>query len=380
MRMPQDAAQRAEQQWRRLMREASSEHHTLDCMGLLQADQDNWRTVVALGRWLKMSNSVRFGEKRRARLASWFALTDALLHHNAVDALVPFVEAKAQVWLSTVDSTHKVRHARAWWVRRPVDAVILDEAGSMPEWKMPLLTRFQPRLLLSVGDHKQLPPFTNCRNFRPVSVLQRLSDTLAATRKPVKMLDTQYRMHPDICRVVSKHFYGGRLWTAPSRAQAVAHNSVAPIVWRTHQGSEDRPEHSRSWQNREEARIICKEMLPALAADAQSEGKKVVVITLYKAQLRLLEEMLAEHGMAEHVAVMTVDAAQGSEADIVILSLVRSNDRRELGHATERHRINVALSRARDRLLVVGNDACFRRHGVWGDLWRRAVQRRAVQP
>jgi superfamily I DNA and/or RNA helicase len=260
-------------------------------------------------------------------------------------------------------------------VSRLLDVVILDEAGSMPEWKMPLLTRFQPRLLLLVGDHKQLPPFTSCQGgFRPVSVLERMVDALSSTATPVKMLTTQFRMHPDICQFVSAHFYNKRLETDESRALACAlaarERPEPPIVWRTHGGGESRAEHSTSTENREEARIICGEILPALFADPHYAGKKIVIITMYKAQLRLLEQMFAEHQHTGKAAVMTVDSAQGSEADIVILSLVRSNAQRHIGFARDRQRINVALSRAKDRLLIVGNAQCFESDRVWRDLWQ----------
>jgi hypothetical protein len=378
----QDAAKRAQKRYQRLIRQASDSRRMLDEMGIVQ-DQDSWtssdedeedtamhwRCMMVLGRWLRLCSKMRYGRQQKARQASWIALTDAVLQHNAVEALVPLVEAQADVSLATVDSACKVR------VSRPLDVVILDEAGSMPEWKMPLLTRFQPRLLLLVGDHKQLPPFTSCQGgFRPVSVLERMVDALSSTATPVKMLTTQFRMHPDICQFVSAHFYNKRLETDESRALACAlaarERPEPPIVWRTHGGGESRAEHSTSTENREEARIICGEILPALFADPHYAGKKIVIITMYKAQLRLLEQMFAEHQHTGKAAVMTVDSAQGSEADIVILSLVRSNAQGDIGHTRDRHRINVALSRAKDRLLIVGNAQCFESDRVWRDLWQ----------
>ena len=113
--------------------------------------------------------------------------------------------------------------------------------------------------------------------------------------------------------------------------------------------------------------------MPALFEDPHNAGKRIVIITMYKAQLPLLEQMLSEHQHTGKAAVMTVDSAQGSEADIVILSLVRSNARGHIGFARDRQRINVAVSRAKDRLLIVGNAQCFRSNAVWRDLlWRAA--------
>jgi len=119
--------------------------------------------------------------------------------------------------------------------------------------------------------------------------------------------------------------------------------------------------------NHEEVRIISEEIIPSLAAGGTEQ--KVTVITFYKAQQRLLQEKL---GAA--ATVMTVDSAQGSEADVVILSCVRSNTEEGIGHVKDDRRINVALSRAKDKLIVVGNAACFQRHVIWRDLWRCAFQ------
>jgi DNA polymerase alpha-associated DNA helicase A len=93
----------------------------------------------------------------------------------------------------------------------------------------------------------------------------------------------------------------------------------------THNGGESTQEHS----------------------DVPKAGNKIVIITSYKAQKRLLELMLAEQTLTETPVFMTVDSAQGSEADIVILTVVRSNDTNNIGHVRDRQRINVALSRAK---------------------------------
>jgi superfamily I DNA and/or RNA helicase len=178
---------------------------------------------------------------------------------------------------------------------------------------------------------------------------------------------------------VSRNFYAGRLLTGESRlftaavaAATDADAALRPIVWRTHRGSESPVENSFSTVNVEEARIICHETA-VLAADPRNTGKGIVIITFYKAQVRELEQRLREEGVAEWgatVTVMTVDSAQGSEADIVIISCVRSNEERRIGHAGNMRRINVALSRAKERLIIVGDARCFQRHGVWRDLWQ----------
>lgn len=202
---------------------------------------------------------------------------------------------------------------------RQISAVILDEGGWVPEFKMPLLTRFKPDLLLVVGDHLQLPPFTDCSDFIPTSVLERMAKSLPASN-PIPILKTQYRMHPDICSLVSGHFYGGKLQTAVETARIRRLASTQPIQWYSHASGEERDETSKSLVNREECRIVCDRILPGLEGEIAA-GKSVAVITFYKAQFLLLKGMLEEKGLlGASVSVMTVDASQGSEADIVILT------------------------------------------------------------
>jgi len=308
------------------------------------------------------------------RLVMWAVLTDSLLLRHEVKRMVHIVEERSTVLLSTVDSTHKVR--------RRLDVVIVDEAGSVPEWKMPLLTRFNPSLLLMVGDHKQLPSYTECKdeNQRPIeiaSTLQRLANALEHTH-PIKMLHIQYRMHPDIANFVSRHFYRNLLRTdththdarrrsLAARAELGEIGGGNAIVWYSHSELESAEANSFSKVNNEEVRIISEEIIPSLAAGGTKQ--KVTVITFYKAQQRLLQEKL---GAA--ATVMTVDSAQGSEADVVILSCVRSNTDEGIGHVEDDRRINVALSRAKDKLIVVGNAACFQHHEIWRDLWDCAFE------
>ena len=376
----QDGAIKAEQRWRRAVRQASRDNQTLEMMGMMEPGQDSWQHVLVQAKWLRVLNKLRFGAKVKARASSWAALTDSVLHRDAVESMVRLVEKRATVFLSTVDSTHKVQKTLEGQERH-LDVVIVDEAGCVPEWKMPLLTRFNPSLLLMVGDHKQLPPYTTCKDYQAVSVLQRLANALALTQ-PIKMLQTQYRMHPDIADIVSHHFYGNLLQTDTRtcaarqhsvRARAAAGEIGGAIVWHSHSGQESTEEKSFSTVNLEEVRIISQDIIPALAAG--NKGQKVTVITFYKAQQRLLQEQL---GAA--ATVMTVDSAQGSESDVVILSCVRSNTEKKIGHVRDARRINVALSRAKVKLIVVGNASCFQHHVVWRDLWHRAFQVKIAAP
>jgi len=301
------------------------------------------------------------------------------LSDMGVSSSVPLVEAAANVVLTTVDGTPKCQR-----YSNKFNVVILDEGGCVPEFKMPLLTRFNPGLLLVIGDHCQLPPYTDCVDFNPVSVLERMAVAREAASQPLNMLEMQYRMHPAICRVISRHFYGGKLQSAPTARAQVA-SDARPIQWFTHDSGEQRS--GNSFTNAEECRIICDVVLPSLEQERKA-GKSILVITPYKAQMLLITEQLEEKGLLrESLRVMTVDACQGSEADISIVSTVRSNGHGNIGFIEKDwRRANVALSRAKDRLIIVGDAACMTRRwrdprrdaarAVWRELWK-AYQRQA---
>ena len=107
-----------------------------------------------------------------------------------------------QVFISTIDCAHTV-HQLLYERGRALEVVIVDEAGCVPEWKMPILTTcsgaaISPELILLVGDQQQLPPFTLMRyDAAPVSALERMTNALPLGS--VKMLRTQYRMPPEVC-------------------------------------------------------------------------------------------------------------------------------------------------------------------------------------
>jgi ATP-dependent RNA/DNA helicase IGHMBP2 len=185
-------------------------------------------------------------------------------------------------------------------------------------------------------------------------------------------------MHPSICKYVSDSFYDGKLCTPKEVSAARLSADAHGLYWVTYPRSdanvdaEKAPRKgSTSKQNSTEAGLVA-----AIACCPSLKAKYVMVITFYKAQENLIRETLSAAGLVEDsdpkngLRICSVDQAQGSEADVVILSCVRSNSARELGFVTNTNRLNVAVSRARERLVVVGDVSTLGADKHWASLIR----------
>jgi serine/threonine protein kinase len=283
--------------------------------------------------------------------------------------------ARAQVVAATCVGLGAVRGLQS--VR--FDLCIIDEASraTAPELLIPM-ARAQRFVL--VGDERQLPPYIDRELFRE-EVLEPRNLTVDELREPffahlggglpienVVELTLQHRMHPAIGRLVSDCFYDGRLRSAteegpsPPGLEAIA---PRPVTWITTSGL---PGHYEQQQgdsicNPTEASLI-KRIVADLAAARKGKPLEVAILTGYLAQRELLIDRLATELASEgplRLSVHTIDSFQGQEAEVVIYSVTRANPRGRLGFLRERPRMNVALSRARQLLLIAGDHASARR-------------------
>jgi superfamily I DNA and/or RNA helicase len=244
------------------------------------------------------------------------------------------------------------------------DWLILDEANKVRFTETLPLLRLAPRWLL-VGDHRQLPPVLDesaaafpvdddeaKSMVRDASFFELSWAVLPETN--LVMLDEQYRMAAPIGSYVSVASYDGRLRNSPEMA---ALRSPLPwpfnrnLTWLTIRGREKKG-GSGSISNRAEIEAVGRVVrhLQRLGL----EQLRVAVIAMYQdqvTQLRRELRMVALPGLA----VDTVDAFEGEEADVVILSLVRSNEAERIGFLKKAQRLNVAISRAKQLLVVVGD-------------------------
>lgn len=254
---------------------------------------------------------------------------------------------------------------------RTFDLVVVDEAAQALEaatW-LPLL---RAKRAVLAGDHCQLPPTVVSAAAAAGGLATTLFERLAEPplgAQLSRMLTTQYRMHALIQGWSAATFYGGALVPAPAVADHLlcqlpdVHTTDAttvPLLFLDTAGcghDESAGHDDESKQNDGEAAVVAAHVLALL--DAGVRPTDLAVVTPYSAQVRLLRDRLGERDGLE---IGTVDGLQGREKEAIVLSLVRSNERGEVGFLAELRRLNVALTRARRHLCVVGDSATLSAH------------------
>jgi len=219
--------------------------------------------------------------------------------------------------------------------------VIIDEACQATEPSTLVPLQHGCRNLVLVGDPKQLPAFS--RAGQSTSLFERMQHK----GTPVMLLRQQYRMHQEIVSFPSRAFYGGELLTVGGRRSGAKKQKCPPYALLQVDGEEEK--RGCSYRNKDEAVQVIR-LIQRLRRKGQ-QGK-VGVITFYREQVRKLQEMV-EEARLDSVQVETVDSFQGRELDVVVISCVRSGAR--VGFLSDMRRLNVALTRAKDVLYVVGN-------------------------
>jgi superfamily I DNA and/or RNA helicase len=252
---------------------------------------------------------------------------------------------------------------------RRFDLVVIDEACQCSEPSCWIPLGRAERVVLA-GDHCQLPPTilstAAAREGFNISLQERLV-TLYGDRICRPLL-VQYRMHEEIMRHSSATFYEGRLQAHASVAShrlcelpGVKEDELTTTAVRFIDTSgaghtEEQEPAGPSLCNREEAALAVKKMQDLLACGVAPSA--IAVITPYTAQVRLLRELIK----TDAVEVGSIDGFQGREKEAVVISLVRSNPEKEIGFLSDIRRMNVALTRARRKLIVIGDSATISAH------------------
>ncbi|XP_040411902.1 protein ZGRF1 isoform X3 [Cygnus olor] len=245
--------------------------------------------------------------------------------------------------------------------------VMLDECSQMTEPASLLpIARFQCEKLVLVGDPKQLPPtIQGSESVHEKGLEQTLFDRLCLMGHKTIPLRTQYRCHPAISAIANELFYEGNLIDGVSEKERSPLLDWLPTLCFYSANGMEQPERDNSFYNMAEAHFTVK-LIQSLTASG-IEGSVIGVITLYKSQMckiqNLLNSVHSEAFEIKAVQVSTVDAFQGAEKEIIVLSCVRT---RQMGFIDSEKRMNVALTRAKRHLLIVGNLACLSKNRLWG--------------
>lgn len=236
------------------------------------------------------------------------------------------------------------------------DVVVIDEAAQAFEPACWAVASFGSRLVLA-GDHKQLPP-TLMQEFPLDKPYQTLQEKIVENNpSTVTFLDTQYRMDSVIKEFSNQWFYEGKLKcankseTASNSLNHRSDDSNEPLVFIDTAGcgfDEEMQDGSRF--NSGEINIV-----QQMVTTFQNEFNSIGVISPYSVQVKMLRDELKE-ALSEK-DVQTIDGFQGQERDVIIISLVRSNTDGNIGFLKDYRRMNVALTRAKKKLIVIGDSA-----------------------
>ncbi|SMN17697.1 similar to Saccharomyces cerevisiae YKL017C HCS1 Hexameric DNA polymerase alpha-associated DNA helicase A involved in lagging strand DNA synthesis [Maudiozyma saulgeensis] len=263
------------------------------------------------------------------------------------------------------------------------DSLIIDEVSQAmePQCWIPLISHSQSQMkrLVLAGDNKQLPPtIKTADNNKILHTLETtLFDRLVAMQgESFKcLLNVQYRMNQDIMKFSSMVMYQDKLVADKSIAGILLQDlpgvddndeTSVPLIWYDTQGDEfpeslddDDNAIMQSKYNENEA-LLVKHHVEALI-DSNVSQSDIGIIAPYSAQVSLLKSLVREQYPG--VEISTVDGFQGREKEVIVLTLVRSNDKFEVGFLKEERRLNVAMTRPKRQLCVIGNIEALQRSG-----------------
>ena len=274
--------------------------------------------------------------------------------------------------------------------------LFIDEAAQALEAACWIPMRRVSRVILA-GDHCQLPPTVKSIAALKAGLGKTLMERLVETHpEAVTLLKIQYRMNDDIMRFSSNYFYDGQVESAPNVKYRgildldVAMEWVNPSEYSEHSENSEYSEYSeKSFKesfigesfgriNKEEAELT----LNTLQQYFERIGKQrllderidVGIISPYRAQVQYLRRLLMKREFFKpfrrQISVNTVDGFQGQERDIIILSMVRSNDEGQIGFLRDLRRMNVAITRARMKVIILGDVPTLTRHPFYRQLWK----------
>jgi superfamily I DNA and/or RNA helicase len=252
------------------------------------------------------------------------------------------------------------------------DTVVIDEAGQAlePACWIPIL---KAKKVILAGDHCQLPPTIKSQEAAKKGLEKTLLEKLVEKHpEAVVLLDTQYRMNEQIMAHSSKTFYGNSL---------KAHNSVAlhrilpdltPLQFIDTAGCGfDEKLEGTSSTNPEEAAFLVKRVEDLMENWQNNPSPSIAIISPYKQQIQILNEYVKASSILKpyltNISVNTIDSFQGQERDAVFISMTRSNTDGEIGFVADTRRMNVAMTRARKLLVVVGDSATIGNFNYYSD-------------
>ena len=248
------------------------------------------------------------------------------------------------------------------------DLAIIDEASQALEPECWVAIEKSKKVIL-VGDHKQLPPTIKSQEAKKSGLEITLLDRLSGIAFHSAMLTEQYRMNHKIMQWSNQQFYHGLLKANKQVAERVI-NSLEPVTFIDTAGTdfeEKINQDTQSYYNEGESFIILEYLIKHTEA---LQGQSIGIISPYAQQVKYIKNQIFEdqHTNGLDIEVNTIDGFQGEEKDVIFISLTRSNDKSNIGFLADERRINVAVTRARKCLVIVGDSATLGNHPLYGSL------------
>ncbi len=265
--------------------------------------------------------------------------------------------------------------------------LFIDEAAQALEAACWIAMLRTDRVILA-GDHQQLPPTVKSPEAMKGGLARTLMEQVA-DEKPdvVRLLRVQYRMNEELMRFSSEWFYGGQLEAAPEvRHRSMVDDLGHPLEWIDTDrltADYDISAHEQTVGtnygriNKAEAALT----LQALRSYVERMGRHRIVeervdfgvISPYRAQVQYLRGLIRRdeflRPLRSQITVNTVDAFQGQERDVIVVSMVRANEQGQIGFLTDLRRMNVAITRARYQLIILGSSSTLCRHRFYRKLY-----------
>jgi ATP-dependent RNA/DNA helicase IGHMBP2 len=293
------------------------------------------------------------------------------------------VIGSAQVITSTLVGAnhHTIRDCK-------FNTVFIDEAGQAlePACWIPIL---KAKKLILAGDHCQLPPTIKSREAAEKGLSTTLMEKLALCYPDVvTLLEEQYRMHASIMEFSSREFYGNHLQASAAVATKTLFLNDQPFTFIDTSGCGfDEKQEESSISNAEEGLFLLKHLKVYLAEVSEHYGPgafpTVGIISPYQEQIRTLKEIFEGDDdispLRQYIDINTIDSFQGQERDIIYISLTRSNAAQQIGFLADVRRMNVAITRARTKLVIIGDGSTLAKNTFYMDLMNYAEEISAYQ-
>lgn len=259
--------------------------------------------------------------------------------------------------------------------------LFIDEAAQALEAACWIAIRKAGRVILA-GDHQQLPPTIKCMEAAKGGLDRTLMQQIAETKPEcVTLLKVQYRMNDAIMGFSSEWFYHGQLKSDPSVQFRGILDLDNPIEWINTEGMDCNEEfigESFGRINKPEAHLCIEHLKSYLEKIGKQriydERIDLGLISPYKAQVQYLRQLIRQDAFFKPyrrmISINTVDGFQGQERDIMVISLVRANENGEIGFLRDLRRMNVAMTRARMKLIILGDASTLTRHPFYKKLYQ----------